>query len=560
MPVQTRNQNKCKFFENYHICHDCGYKCEDSQKYLDCGICEKRFHIKCKKITIREYNSIKKNKHMYLCSDKCGIAPLPFTLVDNIDYLSALRGEGLFPCTICKRDCLIECMKKDCLDGTHCLECVVCDGYFHVACRYLDKDAYAVIVDNNYQAICSDKCYMSLMPFSNFKYGTLLRQSIFCEKKASSVIKEPTNHPTSSSLSKDYKSNFIKFDRFLDINCSFLNPSNLDDSIFSNDDHNLSIFHNNINTMNNFENIADIFNHCQNLPDILALTETRLKKDKPVPVLNGYHFENVDSPTAAGGVGVFLSDKLKYSVRNDLSLNVANCADIWINLELQDHSNLVLGVVYRHPGHNYSLFTEKICEKLNDLNLSKTKYVIVGDININLLKYNLVVDVTHYVNALNSIGCNLCIDKPTRISQSNNATLIDHVYSNFDCNILDTLILTSDVSDHFSTLTKIKGISKDNEDTDIFYRKQNLSDEEWELFNAELQNILHSEIQLSTETIHYDVNLHADKITAAYKKVIDKFMPLTKKKVSKKRKRNPVHKPWITPGMIESSDKKKTTI
>ena len=99
--------------------------------------------------------------------------------------------------------------------------------------------------------------------------------------------------------------------------------------------------------------------------------------------------------------------------------------------------------------------------------------------------------------------------------------MIDHVYSNFDCNRLDTLILTSDVSDHFSTLTKIKGISKDNEDTDIFYRKQNLSDEEWELFNAELQNILHSEIQLSTETIHYDVNLHADKITASYKKVID---------------------------------------
>ena len=32
-------------------------------------------------------------------------------------------------------------------------------------------------------------------------------------------------------------------------------------------------------------------------------------------------------------------------------------------------------------------------------------------------------------------------------------------------------------------------------------------------------------------------------------------MPLTKKKISKNKK-NPFHKPWITPGMIESSDKK----
>ena len=199
MPVHTRNQNKCKFFENCHVCHDCGYKCETPQRYLDCGVCEKSFHIKCKKITIKEYNSILKNKRMFICSDKCQIEILPFTLVDNIDFLSATKGEGLFSCTICKRDCLTECMKKDCLDGTHCLECVVCDGYFHVVCRYLDKDAYNVIVDNKYQAICSEKCYMHLMPFCNFKYGTLVRQNIFCEKEATPAKKNPTHFPNPTS-------------------------------------------------------------------------------------------------------------------------------------------------------------------------------------------------------------------------------------------------------------------------------------------------------------------------------------------------------------------------
>ena len=45
--------------------------------------------------------------------------------------------------------------------------------------------------------------------------------------------------------------------------------------------------------MNNFDNITDIFNHCKKLPDVIALTETRLKKDKPIPKLDGYYFENV---------------------------------------------------------------------------------------------------------------------------------------------------------------------------------------------------------------------------------------------------------------------------
>ena len=187
--------------------------------------------------------------------------------------------------------------------------------------------------------------------------------------------------------------------------------------------------------------------------------------------------------------------------------------------------------------------------------MAKSKYVIVGDININLLKYNLVSDVTHYINALNSVGCNLCIDKPTRVSQSKNATCIDHVYSNFDCNRVNSYILTSDVSDHFSTLTDIQGVSKAHEETEVFYRKQNLSDEEWDLFNVELNTILESEIPNSHGDSSYDVNFYADKITNAYKKVVDRFMPLTKKKISKNKK-NPFHKPWITPGMIESSDKK----
>ena len=135
------------------------------------------------------------------------------------------------------------------------------------------------------------------------------------------------------------------------------------------------------------------------------------------------------------------------------------------------------------------------------MNLSKTKYVIVGDININVLKYNLVSNVTNYVNALNSVGCNVCIDKPTRIT-SNNSTCIDHIYSNMNHDLLETNILFSDISDHLSTLTKIKGISKTKEKTEeIFIRKSDLSDEEWEQFNFELFSILDEKLPNNSDNL-----------------------------------------------------------
>ena len=65
------------------------------------------------------------------------------------------------------------------------------------------------------------------------------------------------------------------------------------------------------------------------------------------------------------------------------------------------------------------------------LNRSKSNYIIVGDFNIDLLKYNLVTPVTDYVNSLHSMGCNVSVDLPTRVTCTS-STCIDHVYSNFD--------------------------------------------------------------------------------------------------------------------------------
>ena len=166
------------------------------------------------------------------------------------------------------------------------------------------------------------------------------------------------------------------------------------------------------------------------------------------------------------------------------------------------------------------------------------------------MKYKLASDVTFYVNSLNSVGCNICIDKPTRVDGSA-ATCIDHAYSNLPPERLDSHILISDVSDHYSLLTKIHGVSSAKDNTDIFFRKSNLSEYEWEQFNIELSDILNHD--LPDECVANNIEEYANTITNAYSSLIDKFMPL--KKLSRKQKQRK-EKPWFTSGFRKSRNTK----
>ena len=131
------------------------------------------------------------------------------------------------------------------------------------------------------------------------------------------------------------------------------------------------------------------------------------------------------------------------------------------------------------------------------LNSKREKYVLVGDFNLNLLKYNLAGPPTNFLNELNSVGCNTFIDKPTRVTSST-ASCIDHVHSNLDTGSLENHVVFADVSDHFRTLTKIDGFTWNSEKQNCFYRKTNLSDEKWEQFNLDFQESLKTNIPFSS--------------------------------------------------------------
>jgi len=124
--------------------------------------------------------------------------------------------------------------------------------------------------------------------------------------------------------------------------------------------------------------------HCKH---VITFTETWLDGNSDPPPRDGYTFESVNCTTtknSAGGVGVYISNKLDYDIQKELSLNYKGCEDIWIKIRSKDNKSnktnskvdgLVLGAIYRHPTQDLKGFSEKLSKSLHTLNEKKQKYI-----------------------------------------------------------------------------------------------------------------------------------------------------------------------------------------
>jgi len=83
-----------------------------------------------------------------------------------------------------------------------------------------------------------------------------------------------------------------------------------------------------------------------------------------------------DSPTCAGGIAVYVSKNLLVEIISKLCLNIEGCKDMWIKLRQTD---ILFGVIYRHPKNNTKLFLEELKKKLEQLKANKV--YLIGDMN-----------------------------------------------------------------------------------------------------------------------------------------------------------------------------------
>ena len=185
----------------------------------------------------------------------------------------------------------------------------------------------------------------------------------------------------------------------------------------------------------------------QQSPEILALTETWLNPNDETNcfALPNYKVFNKARDTRGGGVMIQCLNCV--SVIDELDSPFEEC----LFLKVKYHGNIFLiAVVYNPPSINKLLLIDKLDQFLESL-LNSLPVLIMGDINIDVLKQN---DATlRYLATTEANGCNFLNNKITRPA-SNGGSCLDHaICKYFEIGMISVEVLMHEnYSDHFPVL------------------------------------------------------------------------------------------------------------
>ena len=225
----------------------------------------------------------------------------------------------------------------------------------------------------------------------------------------------------------------------------------------------LSPFHINACFLNkNFDELQHLLSSTKKVFDIIAISETRITKQVPLLNnlnLNNYSFEFTPTETSAGGTLLYIANHLSYKCCNALNIYKKNeLESTFIEIVNPKKSNILVGVIYRHPSMDLADFN---CNYLNKLleNISKEQKSIflLGDFNVNLLNYNEHNQANEFLDSLASNSYIHLILQPTRITSHSN-TPIDNIFSNVIEPDIISDNLSATISDHLSQFSIIPNI------------------------------------------------------------------------------------------------------
>ena len=161
MSNSFRNKNPRNYFRNFIRCGNLSCKKSCDKSDLECDICLRRYHYKCKKVTQREYLSIINHNSNYFCSEKCYYQIFPYYALNDNELLTTFISDNEFPCKKCKLECLGGGLMN-------CIQCDVCDLWLHADCANLEFD-FQSYVNGEHDFICSKNCrnryFTSVFPF-----------------------------------------------------------------------------------------------------------------------------------------------------------------------------------------------------------------------------------------------------------------------------------------------------------------------------------------------------------------------------------------------------------
>ena len=442
-------------------------------------------------------------------------------------------------CAICQRD----------VQKRHrVFSCKHCKKYVHKKCMNMSRKAISLLEKDKYVCInCSDKNHEEtsshIQNDTNVKDANIeypleendLVSDIEIDKYDSMVFNPVRFQSTTKDEIPHEMSHIPK--------CNYITP--VDFKIkYENNEPTFSIFNANIRSINkNFDKLTECLKALDHKFSIIGLSETHLK-DSPLEYYNldGYNMEFTNrSDREKGGVCLYISDSIKYKLREDLCIANANFESCFIEIQHQHKRNSIVGVIYRaHTEIDHFVNdTTNIFDKISSEN---KKCYIMGDFNIDLLKDDTHNPTHEYLDFIYSYSFIPSVYKPTRITEYS-ATIIDNILINNHDNVNSEIIVT-DISDHLPTILVESSTMKMNQkETSKFFFRRNHTVDNVNGFKRRLSNIKWN------EELDGNANECYDKFVHTFNKLYDECIPLKKYKC--KNKKEPMC-PWITRGILKS--------
>ena len=302
----------------------------------------------------------------------------------------------------------------------------------------------------------------------------------------------------------------------------------------------------------NFDELQTLLARINIKFNIISITETRLKKRSIRNInidLNGYATEHTPTEASCGGALLYIDSSLNYIVRNDLKLyKTRELESVFIEIINPKGKNVIVACIYRHPSMNPTEFIDiYLSELLQKLSRKDKKIMLMGDFNIDLLKYDTNKDSTMFLDIMYTNFLLPYITIPTRVT-THSKTLIDNIFSN---NIEDGLIsgnIITTISDHYAQFLLQKNIKIEKKEKNIF--RHNFKNFNEDLFDYKLNQINWNAI---LEIDKKDIDTSFNNFFLTFNSLLQQHAPI--KKLSNKEIKT-LRKPWITSGILKSINKK----
>ena len=276
----------------------------------------------------------------------------------------------------------------------------------------------------------------------------------------------------------------------------------------------------------------------------IVVTETWLDKciDRGFD-LPGYNCIDTNRNGLGGGIKIYYHDSLSVKTINQHSgvFQTHEALALKASIPCVGEVN-VLGI-YRPPHLSINSFNDYF--DLNLQHFSSKKCLILGDLNIDMLKKNILASITNFNNIFLSHNFINFIDKPTHIDSQSGllTTCLDHIWSNFSFNNL-SFTFNEPFTDHLPCAIIFK---ENTEYPKVKVQFRNFSKINKDKFLTELPNFI-SELEMPED----DVNTATSLFINGLNNLINKIFSMKVKFISNKR----YNMPWLNSSLIKCITKK----